>query len=138
MSEVLSVTVERSMPYPPEKVWRALTQPHLIADWLMQNDFRAEKGHHFSLRGDWGSLDCEVLEIDEHRSLSYRWDHANDNPAYDLRSVVTFTLTPTESGTHISMTQTGFRPEQKQAHGGARYGWQGHLENLEKTVAKLA
>ena len=137
MSEVLSVTVERSIPHPPEKIWRALTQPHLIAEWLMQNDFKAEKGHRFSLRGDWGGVECEVLEIDEHRSLSYRWDHPHENPAFDLRSVVTFTLTPANGGTHLSMTQTGFRPEQKQAFGGAKHGWQGHLENLEEAVAGL-
>ena len=37
-SESVSVIVERQIAYPPEKIWRALTQPHLIAEWLMQND----------------------------------------------------------------------------------------------------
>ncbi len=55
-TETLSVTVEREMPYPPEKIWRALTQPHLIAEWLMKADFKPALGHRFTLRADWGSL----------------------------------------------------------------------------------
>jgi hypothetical protein len=39
-TETLSVVLEREMPYPPEKIWRALTQPHLIEQWLMKNDFK--------------------------------------------------------------------------------------------------
>ena len=54
-----SVVVEREIPYPPEKIWRALTQPHLIEEWLMKNDFNPVVGHRFKLRGDWGGvLDC--------------------------------------------------------------------------------
>lgn len=137
-SDTRTVMVEREIPYPPEKIWRALTQPHLIGEWLMKtDDFSPQVGHRFALRGDWGGVECEVLEIEEPRSLSYRWDHAHEDPAYDLKSVVTFTLTPTDTGTLLSMEQTGFRPEQKQALGGARYGWQEHLANLEKAVARL-
>lgn len=125
MSHTQTVTVEREFPHPPERLWRALTQPHLIAEWLMKNDFVAEVGHRFHLSGDWGGvLDCEVLAIEPGRALSYRWDHVNENPAYDLRSVVTFTLEPTPTGTLLRMEQAGFRPDQKQASGGARYGWQ--------------
>jgi uncharacterized protein YndB with AHSA1/START domain len=61
-TEALSVVVEREIPFPPEKIWRALTQPHLIEEWLMKNDFKPVVGHRFNLRGDWGGvLDCEVL-----------------------------------------------------------------------------
>ena len=62
-TQTLSVVIEREMPFPPEKLWRALTQPHLIQEWLMKNDFQATKDHRFTLRGDWGSVDCKVLEI---------------------------------------------------------------------------
>ena len=66
-SEIRSVVVERDIPHPPEKVWRALTQPHLIAEWLMRNDFVPAIGHRFNLQGDWGGvLDCEVLSIEPH------------------------------------------------------------------------
>jgi uncharacterized protein YndB with AHSA1/START domain len=89
-AETLSVVVEREVPFPPERVWRALTQPHLIEEWLMKNDFKPAVGHRFNLRGDWGGvLDCEVLAIEPNRTLSYSWNFAHDDAAYDLRSVVT-------------------------------------------------
>ena len=56
--------------------------------------------------------------------------------AFDLRSVVTFTLTPTRTGTHLRMEQSGFRPEQKQAFGGAKGGWQQFFANLEQVLAR--
>ena len=132
-----SVTVEREMPFPPEKVWRALTTPHLIAEWLMKNDFAPVVGHGFTLTGDWGGVECQVRAVDPPRVLSYTWDHPSEEPAYDLRSVVTFTLEPTATGTLIRMEQAGFRPDQPQAYGGAMHGWQEHLANLEKAIARL-
>ncbi|MDF2809912.1 MAG: polyketide cyclase [Microvirga sp.] len=60
-TETRSVTVEREIPYPPEKIWRALTQPHLIEEWLMKNDFKPVVGHRFDLRADWGAVDCQVM-----------------------------------------------------------------------------
>ncbi|HEY0917953.1 SRPBCC family protein [Devosia sp.] len=138
-NETLSVSVERDIPHPPERIWRALTQPHLIAEWLMQNDFQPVAGHRFTLRGDWGGvLDCEVLAAEPHRALSYTWNFAHEDPAYDLRSVVTFTLTPTATGTRLRLEQTGFRPGQKQAHHGARAGWPRFLARLEEVAAANA
>ncbi|NIJ22290.1 uncharacterized protein YndB with AHSA1/START domain [Sphingomonas naasensis] len=135
---VQTVTVERAMPHPPEKLWRALTQPHLIAEWLMQNDFSPERGHRFQLRGEWGGvLDCEVLEIDPYETLAYSWNFASDDPAFALESVVTFTLTPTPGGTLLRMEQTGFRPDQKQAFGGAKLGWQQFLGKLDELAGRL-
>jgi uncharacterized protein YndB with AHSA1/START domain len=132
-----SVVVEREMPHPPEKLWRALTQPHLIAEWLMKNDFQPAVGHRFNLRGEWGGvLDCEVLAIEPNWSLSYTWDFANEDPAYSLKSIVTFTLTPTDTGTLLRVDQTGFRPEQKQAFGGAHAGWKQFFTKLEQVLAQ--
>ncbi|MGJ4854533.1 SRPBCC domain-containing protein [Labrys sp. La1] len=136
-SETRTVVVEREIPHPPEKLWRALTQPHLIEEWLMKNDFDAVVGHRFNLRGEWGGvLDCEVLTVEPHRSLSYSWNFSHDDAAYDLKSVVTFTLTPTGAGTHLRMEQAGFRPSQRQAYGGAKTGWQQFLANLERVLAR--
>ena len=132
-----SVTVEREFPWPPEKLWRALTQPHLIEAWLMKNDFKPVVGHRFNLRGDWGGvLDCEVLTIEPNKTLSYTWNFKHADAAFDLQSVVTFTLTPTHNGTLLRMEQTGFRPDQKQAFGGARAGWQQFFAKLEELVAR--
>jgi uncharacterized protein YndB with AHSA1/START domain len=135
--ETRSVAVEREFRHPPERLWHALTQPHLIREWLMENDFLPLAGHRFSLRGEWGGvLDCEVLEIRAKESLAYTWNFAHADPAFDLRSVVTFTLTPTEAGTLLRVEQSGFRPEQRQAFGGARAGWPTFLDRLEQALAR--
>ena len=72
-TETLSVVIEREIPYPPEKIWRALTQPHLIEEWLMKNDFKPVVDHRFNLRADWGAVDCQVLAVEPNKTLSYTW-----------------------------------------------------------------
>jgi len=129
-SEVRTVTVERDIPFPPEKIWRALTQPHLIEEWLMKNDFAPTVGHKFQLRGDWGAADCEVLEIEPSKTLVYTWN------AMGLVSTVTWTLTKTGTGTRLRMDQKGFKPNQEQAFRGAQYGWQMFFGKLEQLLAK--
>jgi uncharacterized protein YndB with AHSA1/START domain len=129
-TETRSVVVERDIPHPPEKIWRALTQPHLIAEWLMKNDFAPVKGHGFTLSGDWGSVDCRVLSIEPNKTLSYTWD------AMGLESIVTWTLTPKGTGTHLRMEQMGFKPDQQQAFQGAQYGWQKFFGSLEQVLAR--
>jgi uncharacterized protein YndB with AHSA1/START domain len=137
-TETLTVVTEREIPHPPQKLWRALTQPHLIEEWLMKNDFKPELGHKFKLSGDWGGvLDCEVLAVEPNEKLTYTWNFANDDPAYALQSVVTFTLTPTSAGTQLRVEQSGFRPDQKQAFGGAKAGWQQFVTNLEQVLERL-
>ncbi len=137
MSETRSVVVEREFPYPPVNLWRALTQPHLIEAWLMKNDFKLGVGECFNLRGDWGGvLDCEVLAFEPNRSLTYTWNFAHEDAAYNLASVVSFTLTPTGTGTHLRMEQSGFRPDQPQAYNGAKFGWQKFIANLEQVLAR--
>ena len=138
MTEILTMSIERDFAHSKEKLWRALTQPHLIEEWLMRNDFLPTLGHKFQLRGEWGGvLDCEVLAIEPERSLSYTWNFANDDPAYALSSVVTFTLTPSEKGTHLRVEQSGFRPDQKQAYGGAHAGWKEFLGKLDTVLTGL-
>lgn len=133
--ETRSVVIEREFAFPPEKLWRALTQPHLIEAWLMKNDFQPVVGHSFHLSGEWGGvLDCEVLTVEANRTLAYTWDFEHDDPAYGLRSVVTFTLTPTAGGTRLRMEQAGFRPDQKQALGGAHAGWGQFFGKLEQLL----
>jgi len=127
-----SVVVEREIPFPPDKIWRALTQPQLLEEWLMQNDFQPVAGHRFGLRADWGAVDCQVLTVEPKKILSYTWT------AYGLESVVTWTLTPTHAGTHLRMEQSGFRPDQQQAYQGATYGWPRFFANLEQTLARMA
>jgi uncharacterized protein YndB with AHSA1/START domain len=126
-----SVVIEREMPHPPEKVWRALTQSFLLEEWLMKNDFQPVVGHRFNFRADWGAVDGEVLAVEPNNMLSYGW------AAFGLESVVTWTLTPTSTGTHLRMEQSGFRADQEQAFKGAKYGWQGYFGGLEKVLARI-
>jgi uncharacterized protein YndB with AHSA1/START domain len=136
-TETRSAVVEREFPHPPEKLWRALTQPHLIEEWLMKNDFKPAVGHRFNLSGEWGGvLDCKVLAVEPHKTLSYTWDFNHEDAAFNLKSVVTFTLTPTSTGTHLRVEQAGFRPDQKQAYGGAHAGWKQFLTKLEQVLAR--
>ena len=134
-TETLSVVVEREIPFPPEKIWRALTQPHLIEEWLMKNDFKPVVGHSFTLRMDpqpnWnGVIDCEVLAVEPNKALSYTWG------SLGLKSVVTLTLTPTTTGTRLRMEQSGFRPDQPQNYQGAKYGWQKFFAHLEQVLVR--
>ena len=136
-TEIRTAVVERDIPHPPEKIWRALTQPHLMQEWLMKNDFAPKVGHQFKFHGEWGGvMDCEVLTVEPNRELSYTWNFSHEDAAYNLESVVTFTLTPSSRGTLLRMEQSGFSPDQKQAYGGAIAGWKEFLGKLEAVVDK--
>jgi len=131
-TETRSVVVERELPHPPAKIWRALTQPHLMEEWLMKNDFKPVVGHRFNLRGDWGG----VLDCEPNKALSYTWNFAHADAAFNLNSVVTFTITATDTGTLLRMEQAGFRPDQRQAFGGANAGWQQFFAKLEEVLVR--
>jgi len=121
-----SLSLELDLPHPPEKVWRALTDPALLAGWLLPvTGLKLAPGTAFTFRTQpfpgWdGTVNCRMLGIEPHRKLRYAWVVPGDMA---LDTVVTFTLTPTASGTRLSLVQSGFKPEQKQNFGGARYGW---------------
>ena len=122
-SQTESISFEFDLHHSPEKVWRALTDPVLLAEWLLPVvGFKPEPGAAFTFKTQpypgWdGIVNCRILEIEAHRKLSYTW------VVGDMDTVVTFTLTPTASGTRLSLVQSGFKPDQKQNFGGARYGW---------------
>ena len=131
-----TVILERLLPHAPEKVWRALTETPLIAEWLMNNDFEPEVGRRFQFRSppmpQWnGLIDCEVLVVEPAKQLSYTWS------ALGLDSVVLWTLTPADGGTHLRMEHSGFRPDQQAAYGGANYGWQKFIGKLEQVLGEL-
>jgi uncharacterized protein YndB with AHSA1/START domain len=131
-----SVVIEREMPYPPEKIWRALTEGPLIKEWLMDNDFQPVVGHGFSFRStpvpNWnGVIDSEVLVVEPNKKLSYSWG------TMGTTSIVVWTLVPTAGGTLLRMEQSGFGPDQDAAYKGATYGWQRFIGGLERVVAEL-
>ena len=116
------------MPHAPAKVWRAITDPALLSEWLLPVvGLKLEPGAGFRFTTDpkpgWdGIVNCRMLEIDAPKTLSYAWK-VGDTDDFRLDTVVTFTLTPTASGTRLLLVQSGFTPDQKQNFGGARYGW---------------
>ena len=122
-SQTESISFEFDLHHSPEKVWRALTDPVLLTEWLLPVvELKLKPGAAFTFRTQpypgWdGIVNCRILEIDEFKKLSYAW------VVGDMDNVVTFTLTPTASGTRLSLVQSGFKPDQKQNSGGARYGW---------------
>ena len=131
-----TLVIEREMAHPPEKIWRALTEGKLIEEWLMSNDFQPVVGHRFSFRATpvpgWsGVIDSEVLVVEPHARLAYSWG------TLGLESVVTWTLTPTKTGTHLRMEHSGFRSEEDAHYKGASYGWQKFIGSLERVVAGL-
>lgn len=133
-----TIAFEVDLHHPPKKVWRALTEPELLRQWLLPAiGFQLQPGAEFTLQAPqaypgWdGTVDCRMVEIEPLRKLSYTWT------VPFLDTVVTFTLVPTDAGTRLSIVQTGFRPEQKQESGGARYGWKmmgGKLADLLDTL----
>jgi uncharacterized protein YndB with AHSA1/START domain len=131
-----TVVIEREMAHAPEKIWRALTQASLINQWLMSNDFEPVVGHKFTLRATpvpgWnGMIECEVLVVEPNARLSYSWG------TLGLQSVVTWTLTPTASGTRVRMEHSGFPSEDSASYKGATYGWRKFIGNLEEVVGRL-
>ena len=132
-----AISFEFDLRHPPEKVWRALTDPELLAEWLLPViDLKLVPGAPFTLQGpsfpDWdGTVNCRVVEIEPYRKLSYTWT------VPFLDTVVTFTLTPTPSGTRLSLVQSGFKSDQKQAFGGSRYGWKMMSDKLVELLARI-
>ena len=122
-SQTEALAFEFDLPHPPEKVWRALTEPALLAEWLLPViGLKLERGAEFTFKtepvGGWdGIVHCRMNDIEPMRRLRYDWGVG------DMATVVTFTLTPTASGTRLLLVHSGFRPDQKRNFGGARYGW---------------
>ena len=130
-----TLVIERQFSHSPEKLWRALTESPLLAQWLMNNDFKPAAGHKFQFRAEpvpgWdGLVNCEVLVVDPLRQLSYSWSSMGAD------FVVLWTLTPAGNGTSLRMEQSGFGPEHQHAYNGAKYGWQRFLGNLERVLGE--
>jgi uncharacterized protein YndB with AHSA1/START domain len=137
MTTTRSLVIEKELPHPAQKIWRALTQGALIKEWLMDNDFQPVVGHKFNFRSTpmpkWdGVIDSQVLVIEPNKKLSYSWN------ALGLESVVVWTLVPTKGGTLVRMEQSGFRPDQEANYQGANYGWQKFIGGLERVLAGMS
>lgn len=131
-----SISFEFDLQHAPTKVWRALTDPVLLAEWLLPVvGLQLEPGAAFTFQAQpqpgWdGLVNCRFLEIEPQRKLAYSWVVGG------MDTVVTFTLTPTASGTRLALVQSGFKPDQKQNFAGARYGWKLMGGRLVDVLAK--
>jgi uncharacterized protein YndB with AHSA1/START domain len=132
-----SIAFEFDLRHSPQKVWRALTEPTLLSRWLLPIVApKIEPGASFKFiaqpQPEWdGVVNCRFLEIEAQKKLSYTW------VVGDIETVVTFTLTPTESGTRLSLLQSGFKPNQKHNLAGARYGWKMMTEKLVELLETI-
>ena len=138
-----NIVVERLMPHPPVKIWRALTQGPLLETWLMKNDFQPVVGHKFNFRAapappHWnGVVDCEVLAVEPPRRLAYSWNGSGEQAETGPKTVVTWTLTPTKAGVLVRMEQSGFREDQAWNMQGAEYGWKRMIAKLDEIAGEL-
>ena len=104
------IRIVRDYPHQPAKVWRALTDPALMALWMMRPEgFEPVVGNRFKLvakpQPGWrGFVECEVLEVREPSVLRTSWvgdDHGKV-------TYVTYRLEPHEGGTRLTFEHTGF------------------------------
>lgn len=139
-SQTDTIAFEFDLRHPPAKVWRALTDPALLTEWLLPvTELKLEPGAAFTLQAPqfpgWdGIVHCRMIEVETGRKLSYSWDVGD----MALDTVVTFELTPTPSGTRLSLVQSGFKPDQRQNFAGARYGWTAMGGKLVDLLARLS
>jgi uncharacterized protein YndB with AHSA1/START domain len=139
------IKLEWFYPHAPELVWECLTSPALIAQWLMENDFKLAKGHKFQFRAKpmkgWsGIVDCEVLEAVENKKLSYTWRSGPKAGEHKFNTIVTWHLRPESNGTRLVLEHTGF-----QGFSGIMVsfilgsGWKGKIsQTFAKVLDKLA
>jgi uncharacterized protein YndB with AHSA1/START domain len=132
-----SISFAFDLQHGPEKVWRALTDPVLLSEWLLPIvELKLEPGAAFTFKTQpypgWdGIVHCRILAINAPRRISYAW------VVGEMDTIVTFTLTPTAAGTRVVLVHAGFKPSQKQNFGGARYGWKMMGEKLVELLAKI-
>lgn len=125
-----AIELDRFLPHPPSTVWRALTDPALLARWLMPNDFEPRVGHRFTFRrsmaGEAGTVHCEVLQMERDRLLTISWRGRRTEGSSVLDSTVTWRLEPEGTGTRLSLTHSGFDerdPDHRKALDAMRGGW---------------
>jgi uncharacterized protein YndB with AHSA1/START domain len=132
-----SINLAWELPHAPAKIWKVLTDPQLVGQWLMKTDMPAERGKAFTFRAEpmpyWdGIIHSEIVELEPQRRLSYTWKGGPG--ALGLDTVVTWTLVPMDGGTRLELEHRGFQEAQGQAFGGAKLGWQG---NVGKRMSEL-
>ena len=128
MKETGTIRLQHRYKQAPARVWRALTDPALVARWWAPGDIRAEVGHAFEMdMGPWGKQPCKVLAVEPERLFRYRFAEPT------LNTIITWELAPDGDGTLLTLTHEGFdldSPMGKRAYEGMKPGWPGILEKI--------
>ncbi|MFD9006524.1 SRPBCC domain-containing protein [Streptomyces sp. NPDC059582] len=150
--DLTTLRVAQFLAHPPAKVWRALTEPELLAQWLMPGDFRLEVGHRYTMttlprpNTDFsGTVQAEVLAYETERMLSVRWRDVSAGPGNSTGSdadwTITWTLEPEGRGTRLFLVHEGFDPDdpaQRMAHKIMGQGWRSSvMRGLERVLAQM-
>lgn len=128
-----TLRVDQFLAHPPARVWRALTEPDLIARWLMPGDFRLEVGHRYTMRarpvpatGFSGTVRAEVLDFEVERMLRINWRDTDPHSPNGADWTITWTLEPEGRGTRLFLVHEGFDPEdslQQRSRDVMGHGW---------------
>lgn len=124
-----SIECDQFIARPPAAVWRALTEPELLAAWWAAGDIKPVVGHRFTLdMGSWGQQPCEVLEVEPEKLLRYTFAEGS------LDTTITWRLEPEGAGTRLFLIHDGFEPESP-ALAGMGQGWPGLIRRIEGAAA---
>lgn len=130
------ITLDEFLPHPPDVVWRALTDPDLVAQWWAAGDIRPVVGHRFALdMGEWGRQACEVVTVDEPNLLRFTFAEGS------LDTTITWRLVPEGTGTRLFLEHAGFdldSPMGKQAYDGMSGGWSHVVDGIGRVLAAAA
>ncbi|MCP2256569.1 putative conserved protein YndB, AHSA1/START domain [Streptoalloteichus tenebrarius] len=146
--DLTTIRVDQFLAHPPAKVWRALTEPELIAKWLMPGDFRLEVGHRYTMRGTpmpgtgfSGTVHAEVLAFEVERMLRVAWRDADPDGPHAADWTITWTLQPEGRGTRLFLVHDGFDPDnplQRRARSIMGGGWRtGVAQRLDEVLRQL-
>ncbi|MCK1714679.1 MULTISPECIES: SRPBCC domain-containing protein [unclassified Bradyrhizobium] len=146
-AETQDIVLDEVLPHATATVWKALTSAQLIARWLMPpTGFEAVEGNTFTFQikpaGAWnGVIHCKVLEVVPNRRLAYAWKSGHEgNTGYGalLDTVVTWSLTSVEAGTHLSLVHSGFvTPRNELAYRNMSEGWAKILRQLDAVSGEI-
>ncbi len=144
-SDALTVRLERTIAAPPERVFRAWTDPAYIAKWFgpgpdfpvleVAMDPREGGAYRFVVADPTGkqhTVKGIYRRIDPPKTLSFTW--AWESPGWVGReSRVTVELAPTDDGgTHLTLTHTELLDADAVRNHGE--GWNGGLDQLKALV----
>ena len=146
MTDSCTIHIDQFLPFPPARVWKALTEPAALARWLMPNDFQLAIGHRFTFKNVpipsvkfEGIAYCEVLDFEVERRLCISWiDRGEEN---GLNSTLTWLLEPEGNGTHLFLEHDGFdpnHPPQQLSYQMMSKGWSRIPQRIAEMLAEDA